>query len=348
MTEGPVIRRTPTARLELDVASDGIHFGRIALANSTNRQGWGELHIPIVSVRNGDGPAHLVIGGTHGDEYESQVCLLQLVEELDATDVHGQLIIIPTISGAASAAGTRLWPDGTNLNRAFPGAETGSAATRLADFVTRVLFPMVDTVVDIHSGGRSMVFTPMATVHLPPDPRQRSEMLAAATAWGTDLCLVSLFSADGGGLLNEEAVQLGITVATAELGGGATLTAASVAAAHRSILNLLHHLGALVGERPTRQDLGLPPTVYVVLTDTTHFVRATARGLFAPAVALGQTVTAGDPIGRIRFPDRPDRPAEVLLTPHDGVVCVLGATPAVEIGDCLAVVGSVRDPAEFA
>lgn len=344
VTKGPPLS-TPTVRLELELEAMGRNFGRIAVAHSTNRQGWGELHVPIVSLRGGPGPAVLVIGGTHGDEYEGQVALLQLIENVDPAEVNGQLIVIPSISGDASQAGTRLWSDGTNFNRAFPGAASGGVASRLADFVARVLFPMVDTVVDIHSGGRSMMFAPMATVHLPAEPTQRRAMLAAAAAWQTDMCLVALFAADGDGLLGEHAVSLGKTVATAELGGGGTLTAASVATANRSVRNLLHHLGSIAGSGSSREQLGLAPTVYLEVSDATHYVRADGRALFAPEVALGDTVVSGQPIGRMHFPTRPDRPSEVVTSPHDGVVCVLGATPAVDVGDCLAVVGRVWDAA---
>ena len=338
-----VQKDTSTVRLELDLDQPGTSFGRIALAQSTNISAWGELHIPVVSINGGDGPTVLLCGGTHGDEYESQLFLLRLVEELDPTAVTGRILVIPRLSGAASSEGTRLWPDGTNLNRAFPGDPNGSVPSRLADFMTRVLFPLADAVIDVHSGGRSMSFAPMATIHVPEDRELRRAMLAAASAWITDLCYVQLFAADGAGLLNEEAQHQGRIVATAELGGAAMVSVETLAVAERGVTNLLRHLGVLEGAPRSRTDLGLPPTQYVEIAGPANYLRARDRGLFEPRVAPGTAVSAGQVVGTMRFPDHPDRPSEDLLSPYTGVVCVVRAMPASEIGDCLIVVGRVID-----
>jgi predicted deacylase len=65
----------------------------------------------------------------------------------------------------AALAGTRTWPDSdrTNFNRRFPGTPDGSVAAQLAYFITCYLMPQVETVFDLHTGGSSINFTPMAT-----------------------------------------------------------------------------------------------------------------------------------------------------------------------------------------
>lgn len=338
----------PTARLELDLDRSGKNFGHIAVAQSTNISAWGELNVPVVCINNGPGPTVLLLGGTHGDEYEGQLVLLRLAEELTADEVTGRIILIPRLSGEASQAGRRLWEDGSNFNRVFPGDPAGTISERLADFLTQALFPLSDVVTDIHSGGRSMVFAPMATIQVPEESGQRRRMLDAAEAWLTPFCYAAVFAADGAGLLNDEAATQGKTVATAELGGAGMTSPTNLAIAYDGVVNLLRHSGVLRGAPSTRVSRGLDPTQYVEIAGPGNFLRAHEQCLFEPSVEPGDLVSEGEPLGRMRFPDRPDRPSEPVNSPMDGVVCVLRSMPNSDSGDCLAVVGRVVDVAHFA
>ena len=135
------------------------------------------------------------------------------------TQVTGRVIVIPCLSPAASKAGTRLWPSGANFNRSFPGSPTGPANEQLADYLTRVLFPMADAVIDIHTGGNSAYFIPCSHMHVVDDPAQRQAMLAGMLAWNTDHHFLYIDIA-GSGLLPVEAEDQGKIVVTTELGGG--------------------------------------------------------------------------------------------------------------------------------
>src|SRR3954447_23844327 len=111
----------------LDLDAPGKHWGRLELPRSNNTSGWSHLYVPIVSIKGGDGPVALVVGGVHGDEPEGQVAALRLARETDPADLPGQLIIVPGPSPDASRAYTRLWPTGANFNRSFPGSPDGPA-----------------------------------------------------------------------------------------------------------------------------------------------------------------------------------------------------------------------------
>jgi predicted deacylase len=53
----------------------------------------------------------------------------------------------------------------------------------------------------------------------------------------------------------------------------------------------------------------------------------------------GTTVRAGDPVGRLWFPDTPGRAAEVIQAPLDGMLVVIRALPATEAGDSVFTLG---------
>ena len=322
----------------IDFDRQGTQFGRLQIPRSTNTSGWSNLIVPIVCVANGSKPTLLVLGGNHGDEPEGQIAGLNLARELRPEEMSGRIIIIPCLSMEASRAGTRLWPHGTNFNRSFPGTPDGPPNEQLADFLTRVLFPLSDIICDIHSGGRSAFFYPMSHMHLVEDRVQRRAMIDAMLAWNTDYHMVYIDIA-GRGLLPSEAERQGKIVVTTELGGGGHAASRTLRLAERGLRNVLRHFGILRGPVETRQSLGLPEAVILRATDRDNYLFAPESGLFEALVDPGDPVRAGQPVGRIHFLERPDRPPEVVVTPAVGVVCCVRAIATTEQGDCVAVVG---------
>jgi hypothetical protein len=102
------------------------------------------------------------------------------------------------------------------MNRAFPGRADGSATEMIAHYLTTVLFPLADVVIDIHTGGRSLDFYPCSTMHLVPDREQRRKMIDAALAWNSDFSFLYTDVA-GTGLLPVEAERQGKLVVPAKL-----------------------------------------------------------------------------------------------------------------------------------
>ena len=67
-----------------------------------------------------------------------------LVNELDVTILRGNVIILPLAnrSGFENRTTSRVYEDGKNLNRVFPGDREGSEADRLAPCCSRYLQKM--------------------------------------------------------------------------------------------------------------------------------------------------------------------------------------------------------------
>lgn len=305
---------------------------------SANLAGWGGLWLSIASFVHGDGPTVLVFGGNHGDEYEGQFATLDVIRTTDIADVSGRLIVMPCLSPEASRAGTRLWPTGANFNRSFPGSPDGDTPSQLADFLTRVLFPMADVVIDLHSGGRSMVWSQMSHMHVVDDPAQRKAMLEGMMAFNSDYHLLYTDIA-GSGLLPGEAERQGKVVITTEAGGGGFPTRATLEGAYAGLRNVLCHVGVLQGEVVTRADLGKDPAVVLAALDSSQYVLAPETGFYETLVAPGDTVVDGQPVGRLHHPQRLDRPAEEVTATCDGVVAACRAFPWVEQGTSVTVIG---------
>ncbi|HZO97648.1 MAG TPA: succinylglutamate desuccinylase/aspartoacylase family protein [Gaiellaceae bacterium] len=330
----------------IDLDRAGKQVGRLELPRSTNTSGWSHQFVPIVSIRGGDGPVALVVGGVHGDEPEGQVAALNLARATAPEDVAGQLVVVPCASPEASRAYTRLWPSGANLNRSFPGSPDGTPDEQLADFVSRYLIPRAGIVVDMHSGGRGSICPPWSEMHLVEDPEQRRRMVEGMLAWNTDFHFVYIDVA-GSGLLVGEAERQGKVVVSTELGGGGQVTAATHRVALSGLLNVLRHFGVLPGRAVTRAELGLAPPTIARATEDECYVFAPESGLYETFVDVKERVRAGQPLGQLHFIERPDREPVVVHAAMDGVVCSIRAIATTEQGDKLAVVGREIDAAEL-
>jgi predicted deacylase len=329
----------------LDFSQPGKQQGFLQVPYSHNLGGWANVMIPTTIVARGAGPTVLILGGNHGDEYQGQIAGMKLARELSPEHVQGRIIIIPSLNFPAARAATRLSPlDGMNLNRAFPGNPEGSVTSQIAHYLTTVLFPMSDVVIDIHSGGRSMEFLPCAHMHLVPDLEQRRRMLAAMLAWNTDFAFLYADIA-GSGLLPVEAENQGKTVVTTELGGGECIPASVHRIAHSGLRNVLIHLGVLLGQEQTRETLGLPPTILTQALHRDDYLLAPESGIFEVLVDLGASVRRGEPVGAIHHLERPDRAPEIIQAATDGYLVTMRAPCLTQQGDCVAVIAQEVDPA---
>ena len=94
-----------------------------------------ELHVPHVLLCGAQpGPTVLISAGIHNAEYVGIQAAIELSNELDVDELCGSVVILPLInrSGFENRTMSRVFEDGKNLNRVFPGDRKGSEADRLA------------------------------------------------------------------------------------------------------------------------------------------------------------------------------------------------------------------------
>ncbi len=327
-------------RATVDYAKPGKQIGHLFVPYSHNLGGWANLMLPVAVVANGPGPTVLVLAGNHGDEYPGQVAVMRLLRELKPDQLTGRVILVPTLTMPAAKAATRLSPlAGTNFNRCSPGNPRGSPSEVVAHYLTTVLFPLADTVIDIHTGGRSMDFVPCAHMHLVPAGPQRAAMLAGTEAWNTDLCFLYADVA-GTGLLPVEAERQGKTVITTEMGGSENVTAGVHHATQAGVRNVLVQQGVLRGEVVPRPR----PARWVQALAWEDYRFAPESGVYENLVPLGSDVSAGQPVGATHFLERPDREPVEVAAHAAGVLVACRAPSIVAQGDCVACVARDVDP----
>lgn len=333
-----------TVSSSIDFDKRGKQSGYLQAGDSTNNSGWAMFNLPIHSINSGAGPKVLIIGGNHGDEYEGQFAIANLIRELGANDISGELIAIPSVSFLASFASTRLWADETNFNRIFPGDENGRIPQKIAHYLATELIPRVDVVIDIHSGGRGHHFLESATATWSADKSYRSDLLKNLNGWNTRYSLI--FPSHPGtneqSLLPGHVASLGKSLFTGEFGGSGITTATSNRITRAALISALKSVSLL---KPDFQSKGYDHQIEISSrefidmrsSDTYHW--AEEEGIYQNKKRLGERVEKGEVIGAIHFPESADRKPHLVIAAKSGTVGVIRGYPRVKRGDCLTLIG---------
>lgn len=320
---------------EVDFAKDGKQTRFIRLFHSTHASAYGFIPIPIVVVKHGEGPTALFSAGNHGDEYEGQIALTNLVQWLTPEKIQGRVIILPMANFPAALAGRRVSPiDDVNMNRIFPGDPDGTVTRQIAHFIDSELVPLADLVIDLHSGGSSLMYVPCALARQSADPAVYARQLAALRAFGAPFTYIQGGAQGQGGdqTLGSGADRRGITSLGTELGGAGTLTPAGLAIAERGLRNLLVHMGIL-----DRAEWVEPPvpTRFLDVRGQDYYIYAPEAGLFEPLVELGDMVLPGQKAARIHRPETPWLPPVEISFQAAGMVMCKRVPARSQRGDCL-------------
>jgi uncharacterized protein len=320
---------------EVDFDRDGKQTGFIRLFHSTHDSAYGFLPIPIVVLKNGEGPTALFSSGNHGDEYEGQVALTNLIKWLDPGMVRGRVIMLPMANYPAALVGRRVSPiDDLNMNRIFPGDPDGTVTRQIAHYIDSELITRADLVIDLHSGGSSLNYIPTALAKQSADPALYARQLAALRAFGAPYTYIQGGAQGQGGdqTLGSGADRRGKISLGTELGGAGAVNASGLAIAERGLRNLLVHLG-IIG----REHWVEPPvaTRFLDVRGPEMYIYAPESGVFEPLVELGDEVVPGTPAARIHMPETPWLPPVEIAFKAAGIVMCKRIPARTKRGDCL-------------
>jgi len=327
---------------EVDFDKDGRQTGFLRLPHSVHRSAYGWIPIPIVSIKNGEGPTILLMAGNHGDEYEGQVALSKLCRTLEPDRVQGRVIILPMANFPAARAGLRTSPiDEGNLNRSFPGNPVGGPTQMIAHFIETELMPLCDYAVDIHSGGSSLNYLPTALAARHDDPEQEAKIRALALSFGTPYCFVFPGGMGSFRTTTGAARRNGVVSMGTELGGIGTVTPAMLAYAEQGVRRVLVHCGILPAEdaEPVRAAPRL-----MEATGMDYYVYAPDDGVFEPMADLGDDVTAGSTAGAVHFLETPWLEPSPVHFNCSGMIICKRIPGRVMRGDCLYHLGTDFTP----
>jgi uncharacterized protein len=324
-------RHKSSITADIDLDRDGKQVGHLRLVHSDDRHAFGIIPVPIACLANGKGPSVFLSAGNHGNEYEGQIILHDLIRNLDLGTLKGRLIVMPALNYPAVLAASRISPlDQVNFNRAFPGDPNGTPSSMLAHYVETEILARCQAACDLHSGGPSGRYVPCAFLHGGGGPEHLRRKLAAARAFGAPWTVVTKGNS---GSMTAACDRLGIVMVATELAGGGTIDREALAIGRAGLMRLLHHVGVLP-EPASRRDYF--ETRLLRPLGAAAAVMVPREGLLEPACNPGDRVAAGDLAGRVWSIDQLSEPACELRFAHAGIVTVTRVSVPVARGDYVA------------
>ncbi|ESY32183.1 succinylglutamate desuccinylase/aspartoacylase family protein [Mesorhizobium sp. LNJC391B00] len=320
-----------TPHLTFDLDTPGVSTGHLVIPKGDDCEA---LALPVFSLNKGEGRQLLITGGNHGNELEGPIVARRLVDWLPEAQTCGRVIIVPEINPLAVQAWTRNTPvDGKNLNRVFPGRADGSVSERIADAVSHLLLPMVDTVFDLHSFGPGWDFPPAVITHPIADAYLMAETLRMAEAFKLPLTLL-WGSDDTPGMFDTWAHSQGKVFICAEFGSG-TVSAEALAIYEAGVRNALITLGLVEGkaEYPTFRQQKSSQTLQTLSSD---LVKSPARGIFEPRCLALDKVNQGDLVGVLHSMESLSDGSIHICAPSTSIVCAVKSGLHVEADEEIA------------
>jgi len=328
-----------TSLIGIDLELDGKQSGHLAIPYSSHVSAYGKIVVPVVYIRNGNGPRALVSAGVHGDEFEGQVALRNLCLDLVPEAITGSLLILPMVNAPAALSSSRVSPiDQLNLNRMFPGNPLGSPTEMIASAIESELLEFCDFAYDIHSGGGSLLYTDVAVTTATGSVTDDAKRLDLLKSLGLEAGMLLPADSNMGFETSTDGAMLRKNVigVSAEFGGGGLLSPAMLGKCEDSIRRFLAHVGIMPGlavPAPGRQC-----QMYDISNAEAH-VFSERFGIFRADVTVGSVIGEGDAIGRLYDFYDPLAQPQVLTSRMAGTVLAIRALPRTEVGDCLAQVG---------
>jgi len=306
-------------RCDLDFEKNGKQFGNIELGYSNNQHAFAKIPVPIICIKNGDGPTLLLSAGNHGDEYEGQVILRRIIHETQLEDISGRLIILPALNYPAMLDNARVSPlDEGNMNRSFPGIEGGTPTAAIADFVTTTIIPLANAGIDLHSGGSTSYYLPCTYLCTAADADMTQRNLALVNAFNAPNTIVVRGENATSGF-DPIANRAGVPFISTELHGGANVDLGATAMGMRGVKNVMSHLG-IIPEQTNHGDDN--KARFFNCIDGSNYLSAPYSAIFEPAVELGDEVSAGDVAGNLYSVEEVERTPLAVTFEQSGTLLV--------------------------
>ena len=257
---------------------------------------------------------------------------MKLCRELEPASVRGRIIMLTAANFPAAIAGLRTSPiDDLNLNRSFPGDADGLPTAAIAHYIESELLPISDYVVDLHSGGSSLMYLPSALVCQVTDDELAGRQLDLLKAFNAPLGYVVAHHGEDRTML-AAAQRARVAAMGTELGGSGTTSLHSLAVAERGVRRVLKHVGS-VPEMAVGQEL--PSSRIMEVRSSAYYVYSPDYGIWEPLAEIGDDVQVGQPAAAVYCPETPWREPVTTDFEHDGTIICKRIPGAVQRGDCL-------------
>lgn len=298
-------------------------------------KGYG-LEIPVMVVKGSKkGPTMCVTAGVHPMEYTGIETAMRLYAHLNPEELSGVVIVVPIVNvpGFQSRSAYINPIDGLNMNRVFPGNALGSISYIMADIIFKQVVMKSNFIIDLHGGDSPEENLDFVIIEKTGKKQVDEASEKIGRAFNSEYMWIK-GAAPGGltieGALCSAANAAGIPGAVPEAGMSAKVQEPCVKFLYDGVLNAMRYLKMIEGT---------PKITHPKIIKAQHVVKSTSAGFFVPTKKLGDVVSKGEVVARIRNPF--GEVVEELKSPVQGVFDFLMFHASVLPGNALMIIGEL-------
>lgn len=243
------------------------------------------MFLPVTVINGIKTGARLWINAAiHGDEINGVEIIRQVVNSINPYELHGTLIAVPIVNVFGFIEQSRYLPDRRDLNRSFPGSETGSLASRLANLFMREIVAKCTHGIDLHTAAIHRINLPQIRGNL-----DDAETYRCAKAFD---CPVMIHATLRDGSMRQAVSSQGIPILLYEGGEALRFNDDAIAMGIRGIFRVMNAL-----EMYNTPTFELENSCRKI--SETKWIRASSSGLFLLRTKLGMIVEKKQLLGTI-------------------------------------------------
>ena len=266
-----------------------------------------------------DGPTLFVSAAVHGDEILGVEIIRRLLKQKSLRYLRGTLLAVPVVNVFGFLNHDRYSPDRRDLNRFFPGNETGSLTSRMAQLFMTEIVSKCTHGIDLHTGSNHRKNLPQIRAYLgDPETERLARAFGAPVIMDADI---------RDGSLRQAVKDRGCQILLYEAGEILRFDEAAIRMGLQGILSVIREIGMISARS------GAGRRVQPVTARSSTWVRAPISGIINTRIRLGEVVSECMTLGTIADPFGEEE-TEVAAS-ASGIIVGMLNLPLVHKGDAL-------------
>lgn len=279
------------------------------------------LDVPIIIERSKKpGPTVLMTAGIHGDEINGVEIVRQIIAKGINKPKIGTIICVPVINVFGFISMDRVFPDGRDLNRVFPGSSSGSLASRVAHLLISEIVPHADLILDFHTGGAGRFNSAQIRIIKNDDHHFK-----LANIFGAPFIF---YAKNINKSFRNAAFKLGKPMLLFEGGKSFNIDSSITNTGVNGVKRILSNFNML-----RRNYTVSEPKSSVIKILESKWIRANYSGMFKPSVKLNSFVEKGAILGNITDPYGSFN--HFVKSPYQGYIFNVNESPIIYQGDAI-------------
>ncbi|KAH6566903.1 hypothetical protein BASA62_006429 [Batrachochytrium salamandrivorans] len=294
------------------------------------KQGLSEwIRVPVIIARGMEpGPVVGITAVVHGNELNGVPCIHRVITDIDVNRLKGTVVAVPCVNVPGYLRFSREFSDGKDLNRLFPGQESGTSSQMYNHNLMVKIINHFNYLIDLHTASFGRVNSYYV----------RSDMNDPVSAVLAKLQQpqVILHNSGQDGTLRSAASSRGVKAITVEIGNPQLFQNQYVQWSYMGVMRILSYLNMFTSLSPEPN----APQPRTILCSKGFWIYTHTGGVLEVYPQVNSLIRKGDLVARIKniFGNIVDE----IFAPSHGVTIGRSSNPVAMAGDRVLHMGIIK------